>query len=113
MHEMAIAQNIIEIAEEYAVKSAALKVNEIELDIGKLAGIELESLLFAIDVIKEGTICNSAKMIINHVEAQFNCTECLSTFNTENYYAKCPVCNSHKVEIIAGREMRVKSIDIN
>ena len=67
MHEMSIAQSIVEIAKDYAARENAKVVSEIDLSIGTLAGIEFESLEFALEVCKNGTIMQNAKIIINKI----------------------------------------------
>lgn len=44
MHEMSIALNIIELASEAAQAAAAHRISSIELEIGTLAGVMIESL---------------------------------------------------------------------
>ena len=41
MHEMSIAQSIVELAEEQARSRHSEAVEELELEIGRLAGVEL------------------------------------------------------------------------
>ena len=48
MHELSIAQNIVEISEDQVKKHKATGVDKIILQIGELAGIELDALDFAI-----------------------------------------------------------------
>ncbi len=43
MHEMSIAMNILEIAEQNASDSVSSVINSIDVEIGTLAGIELSS----------------------------------------------------------------------
>ena len=46
MHEMSIAQSIVDLAEEQARNRGSLAVEELELEIGRLAGVELQTLAF-------------------------------------------------------------------
>ena len=46
MHELSIALGIVKIAEDETKKANAKKVTKIELEIGELSGVEIESLNF-------------------------------------------------------------------
>ena len=46
MHELSIVLGIVDIADEQVRKAHARKVDSIDLDVGTLAGIEMEALDF-------------------------------------------------------------------
>lgn len=112
MHEMSIAQSIIDIAKDYAVKENARQVSELDLSIGTLSGIEFESLEFALDVCKKGTIIQNANIIISKIIAKAKCIDCNSEFEVVNLFDACPNCKSYSTQLICGKEMQVKSLVI-
>ena len=112
MHEMSIALSIIDIVTDNASKAEAKSVSEVELDIGELSGIELEALIFAFDTAKVGTLLEKCKTIVNRIKPIAKCATCSHEFNVNNVWTSCPVCSDTKLDIIAGQEMRIKSINI-
>lgn len=110
MHEMSIAESIVEIAKEYAGKENAKVVTELNLSIGTLAGIEFESLEFALDVCKKGTILQNAKINIDKIKAKAQCIDCNSEFEVEHLFDACPNCKGYSTQILCGKEMQVKSL---
>ena len=60
MHELSIAMNVIEIADEYAAKANATVVKEIEIEVGELSGVVLDALEFAMEVAVKNTILEQA-----------------------------------------------------
>ena len=56
MHEMSIAQSIVELAEEQARNRHSEAVEELELEIGRLAGVELHTLDFALESAVKGSM---------------------------------------------------------
>ena len=44
VHEMAIAEGILDIAFDYAEKNNSKKINKITLQIGEMSGVEIEAL---------------------------------------------------------------------
>jgi hydrogenase nickel incorporation protein HypA/HybF len=113
MHELAIAQSILGIVEETVRKNNATDVTELELEIGVFAGIEYESLEFALKVISNNSILSNAVIVVIKPEGKANCLECGITFRLENLFATCPGCNGYKYKITEGKELRVKSLVIN
>jgi hydrogenase nickel incorporation protein HypA/HybF len=112
MHELSIAMGIIKIAEEETTKARAKKVELIELEIGTLAGVELESLNFVWPSAVKGSVLENAKKKIDIIQAKGKCLECDSVFPLKNMYDACPKCNSFLKGIIKGKELRVKSLEV-
>jgi hydrogenase nickel incorporation protein HypA/HybF len=107
---MSIAQGIVEIAKEYAERENAKVVTELDLSIGTLAGIEFESLEFALETCKNGTILQNAKINIDKIKAKSKCFDCSSEFEVEHLFDACPNCKSYSTQLICGKEMQVKSL---
>ncbi len=60
MHELSIAFNIIDLVKENASRMLAKKVHHIQIEVGKLAGVDIPSLIFALDTAKKGTILSES-----------------------------------------------------
>ena len=70
MHEMAIAEGILDIALDYARQNKAQKVNEVGLLLGEMSGVEVDSLEFSFNMLVQGTIAEGAELKIKHVGAR-------------------------------------------
>jgi len=110
MHELSIAQNIVEIAEEYALKNNAEIITEIEIEVGEMSGVVVEALEFAMQSATLDTMLSKAKMDIINIKGKVKCLECKTEFFASSLFDVCPKCNSFHTEIISGKELRVKSI---
>ncbi len=113
MHELSIAQNIIEIVNDTFTKAKAKTVNEIEIEIGKFSGVELDALEFALETSMEQTHLENAKVDIISVEGKGSCKNCGNNFVLKSLYDDCPECGSAAIEILSGKELRVKSINVD
>ena len=110
MHELSVVMGIIKIAEQQANAANALVIEEIELDIGTMSGIEIGALEFAwTQAVKQTMLQNSVKKI-NRITARARCLDCDAEFDIENYYDACPACGQHLLNILQGKELRVKSL---
>jgi len=112
MHELSIALGIVKIAEDESAKANANSVKAIELEIGSMSGIEMDSLDFAWPVAVKDTVLENAKRDIDYIEAKARCLECETEYDIEHIFDACPKCKSYFKDIYKGRELRVKALEI-
>ena len=110
---MSVALNIIDIVNENVKKSHALRVNEIELDIGKFSGIEPDALKFALETAVTGTNLENSIIKIKTIDPVGFCRNCSEKFEMINMYQSCPGCNSYEIDILSGSELSVKSLNVD
>ena len=119
MHELAMAQSIINSVIETAEENEATEVNEVIIEIGKLVLINPEQLSFLLDVLTENTIADNAKFEINEMPVEIECSNCNfhGNANTDDldHYApiiECPKCENKAIKILNGKDCIVKNIII-
>lgn len=112
MHEMSIAISIVDAVAAKAGEEHAQKVNGIELEVGKLSGVEIESLRFCFSAVAKNTIVEGADLAVREVQPLGECSECGRRFPMSFHYAKCDSCGSFKTDLLSGRELSIKSITI-
>ena len=112
MHELSIAMSIAELAVEEAHKHDATSVIRVDVEIGTLSGIETEALEFAWDVAIQGTAAEKASLRIISVPAEAMCLDCRHSFPAGHFFAQCPNCSGFRYELVKGRELRIKSLEI-
>ena len=114
MHEMAITQKVFNMVVKEAEKAGAKKVFKIELVIGELTGIVPDSVEFYLEFLSEGTIVEGAEVSIEGVPPMVLCRNCNQTsIIPKKETWKCPHCEKGSMEIIAGRELKIKSIGVD
>jgi hydrogenase nickel incorporation protein HypA/HybF len=113
MHEAKIASLILQKA---AVQAASyekiLKVQKIELAVGKFRNVDVESLQFAFNALKEEfPLLIDAVLDVHEIEAQALCKE-----NGHNYVVDlqknfaCPICGSGVGSLQSGKELEIRKI---
>ncbi len=112
MHELSIAMGIVKIAEDEKAKVKENTITKIELEIGELAGIEIDSLNFVWESAVKGTALENSKKEITIIPGKAICADCNTEFFLENIYDSCPKCNSNFKGIIQGKELRVKALEV-
>lgn len=112
MHELTVATNIIGMVASEAEERGAGKVNEVCLEIGILAGIEYDSLAFALESLTPGTVMANAVITFEKPGGRARCSNCGNEFSFESFMGSCDSCGSADLDITGGRELRIKYIAI-
>lgn len=110
MHELWLCKSILEIIKQNAVKKNCLRVTKIVLEIGQLAAVEKDSLIFSFNVITEGTVAENAELQIINIPGEAFCESCQKKVPLRQYYDECHSCGSHSLTVTQGEELRVKSM---
>ncbi len=112
MHEMSLAEGILQLVEETARREQAQCVKTVVLEIGQLASVEVSALEFCFAAVAAGGPASVARLVIVDVAGAGVCQECGRTVAMETLFGVCPDCGSHRLETTAGTEMRVREIEI-
>jgi len=112
MHELSIAESIIEMAEENAITHGFKKVIKITLEIGVLAGIEKSALFFCFAEAARDTLAEGAILEIQDKLAKGICRHCHRQVITTSWYQPCPHCGQLPIEISEGQKMIIKSLEV-
>ena len=110
MHELSIAINIVKIASTQAMAASAKSVSRVDLDIGAMSGIELDSLNRALSIAVRDTLLEGTEFSINRIEPLCQCLSCNHLFTPEKVFGHCPECESPETELIKGKELQIKSL---
>ena len=113
MHEMSLAEGILQLVEETAHREKARQVKRVILEIGDLAAIEESALRFCFDAVVDTSIAEGAVLEILRVPGTGWCWACAETVVMAHLTDPCPRCGGYKVQATGGTEMRVKEIEIN
>ena len=76
MHEMAIAEGILDIAREHAARERSARIMKIGLLIGEMAGVEEHALRFCFSSLVHGTLAQDAELSIKRVPLVGRCGAC-------------------------------------
>jgi len=112
VHEMSLAESMLQIIEDAARKQGFTRVKTVWLEIGQLACVEQESLRFGFDVVTRGSIAEQARLEIIETAGQGRCEKCEQNFPLAALYEACPECGSYDVKVTSGDGMRVKELEV-
>ena len=112
MHEMALAESMLEIVEQTARRNGAARVTLIRLEIGALSHIEPEALRFCFDVVTRASLADGARLEIQTTPGEAWCMPCGMTVPLAGLGEACPRCGSYQLGISQGEAMRVREIEV-
>ncbi|GAB6050468.1 hydrogenase maturation nickel metallochaperone HypA [Hydrogenophilus islandicus] len=112
MHEMALAESVVRLAEESALAEGAARIRSVILEIGALSCVAPEALQFCFDAVCRGTLAEGAELRIERVEGAAYCWDCQKQVAIADRTDSCPHCGGYRLQPTAGTEMRVLAIEI-
>lgn len=110
MHEVSIAENVIQIVERVAQEHQLGRIEKVVLEIGQFSGVEADLLRYAFEIIRKGTLIEKAEIEILSPPLLLYCQDCETEYLGELDDLRCPVCLGENFETLQGREMLIKSI---
>ncbi len=113
MHELSIANSIVEIAAEHARQQGGSRVTGVTLRIGRLSCVHEDALRYSFDLVSEGTPLAGASLAVIEVPVRIWCPDCRSEVELPGIQRfACPACGHLSGDIRAGRELDIESIQI-
>ena len=113
MHELSIAQSIVDIIRQYVPDTQEPDVRLVRVRVGQMSGVVADSLDFCFGAIIQGTSLCEARLDIEETPLQSNCTVCGDTFAVEGASFQCPKCGSGDIRVISGTELQVVEIELS
>ena len=112
MHELAITQSMLDLILDEAKKTGAAKVQKINLVLGEMSGIAGDCVQFYFDYLSKGTNAERATLSFREIPTQARCHNCQEVFSLKEFDWSCPKCHNVSLEITAGKELYVESIEV-
>lgn len=114
MHELYLAESIINIVGDYAVRDGFKKINAILLSYGRFSCIESKTLQFAFDVQAKNTPAEGAALRFKILPAAIHCFSCEKNLEVRAHTGVCPLCGAEDVLLTAGtEELKILELDVD
>jgi len=113
MHEMGIAQEVVEIVQaSIPPHLQGARVERIRLRIGELSSVVADSLRFCFEALARGTALEGAELAIETVPVLARCQGCDHQWTISTPAFSCPQCNGGDIRILSGRELEIDAIEV-
>jgi hydrogenase nickel incorporation protein HypA/HybF len=114
MHEASIAMGLINSLMQMAERENAKEILKVNVRIGKLSGIVVDSFVFAFNALKQQfPKLKNAELCVEEVPIKYRCRDCGEEFEVETVlFPECPKCGSVNLDLISGEELEVINAEI-
>lgn len=112
MHEMSLAEGVLQLIEDAARREKFVRVKTVWLEIGKLSSVEPEALTFCFDAVTRGSVAEGSRLEFVATPGSGWCMQCAVTVPMHELYDACPHCGSYALQVSGGTEMRVKELEV-
>ena len=112
MHEVAIAQSLIEVIEKERARLGHVPVVGVGLRIGDLSDVNPDSLSFGYQCLVADTPLAGCELSIERVPANGKCRLCNTNSRYDDFVFICPNCGSSAIDLISGQELEIAWLNI-
>jgi hydrogenase nickel incorporation protein HypA/HybF len=109
LHELAIAESVVQIADRHA---NGRRVTKVQLKVGHLRQVVPSALAFSFELVAQGTPIEGAQLEMEEVPAIGSCRGCGEKSRLESFPLQCKVCGGVDLELLEGEELYVESLEL-
>jgi len=109
VHELAIAESVVRIADRHA---DGRQVTKVYLMVGHLRQVVPSALAFSFELVAQGTSVEGAELALEEVPATGKCRGCAAESRLNSFPLQCAACGGFDLEIVAGEELYVESLEM-
>jgi hydrogenase nickel incorporation protein HypA/HybF len=109
MHELALAETVVAIAEEHA---GGRRVARVELEIGRLRQVVPDALSFSFELVAQGTVVEGAVLALEEVPVRIACRACGAQTEMKAFPFACARCGGIDVEVTDGEQFQVVALEL-
>ena len=114
MHELSIVEALIDqVRKEVERSGQSGRILRLELAIGRLSGVNCDSIRFAFEQLSRDTLLEGAEVHITQPKATCRCHTCDARVEIDEITVGCPACGSTQITVEGGRELLLQSIEID
>jgi hydrogenase nickel incorporation protein HypA/HybF len=112
MHEMGIANSILETVASHLGPYPKSHASKVGVRIGELAAVDPESLQFCFEALTRETEFEGLKLEVEFIERRHRCRRCKVDFVVHDYALECAHCGSLDSDCIGGDELDLAYIEV-
>jgi hydrogenase nickel incorporation protein HypA/HybF len=115
MHELSIAEGLLDIIKEEMAKNNVTKLLSIKIVHGQMASVVPEALDMAFKALTVDTPMEGVRLKMEEIPTRVRCCQCKLEFSPvedDIYLMTCPQCGAELGhEILSGKELYIESIE--
>lgn len=107
MHELSIAQSVIDAVLREMTARKLPPASTIVLRIGPLSGVMADAVQFGFESLRQGTPLEKTQLVIEETAITGECQNCRQTFQLRDLRFLCPACGSQDLHLSGGDELDI------
>ncbi|WP_301100687.1 hydrogenase maturation nickel metallochaperone HypA [Propionivibrio sp.] len=112
MHEMSLAENVLQIIEDAARADGFHRVRKVILEIGQLAVVEPDAMRFCFDAVVRDSLADRAILEIVEIPGSGWCMNCAATVPMSDIITACSLCGGYSLQATGGKEMKLRALEV-
>jgi hydrogenase nickel incorporation protein HypA/HybF len=112
MHELSIAENILNTVRAEATRHGGGRATKVGLRLGEFSGVEQDSLSFCFEALVKGSDLEPLELEIERVRQRNRCGRCETEFDVVDFEIACPKCGALETRCVAGDEMQLTYLEM-
>jgi hydrogenase nickel incorporation protein HypA/HybF len=112
MHELGIANSVLDAARAEARLRPEMKLTKIVIRVGDLAGVDRDSLSFCFEALVKDTDMESVELEIERRAQRHRCPRCEREFEVVNFDTVCPDCGEAMTTFVSGNELELAYLEM-
>jgi hydrogenase nickel incorporation protein HypA/HybF len=112
MHELSIAQSVLEAVEAEAARHPGSKPSKVGLRIGELAAVDPDALRFGFEVLVHEAELDGLQLEIEFCPRRHRCLDCGTEFSVKDFDFRCPQCQSTRNDCISGDQLEMAYLEL-
>jgi hydrogenase nickel incorporation protein HypA/HybF len=109
LHELAIAESVVQIAHRHA---NGRRVTKVQLKVGHLRQVVPSALSFSFELVAQDTPVDGAQLEMEEVPAVGLCRDCGAESRLESFPLQCLECEGFDLEVLTGEELFVEFLEL-
>jgi hydrogenase nickel incorporation protein HypA/HybF len=112
MHEMAIAQSVLQSVRIEARRFPGRHICKVAVRIGELAGVDPEAMRFCFEALVQGTDVAPLELAIDYRPRRQQCQACGRSFVAALEDSACPNCGGTDSRFVGGDELELAYLEV-
>src|SRR6266581_4361663 len=112
MHELGIANSILEAVRTETARHTGAEPQKVGVRIGALAAVDPDALRFCFEALTRETELESLELAIEMCPRKQRCVRCGAEFNVNEFEFLCPQCGEEQTEFISGDQLEIAYLEL-
>lgn len=112
MHELGIANSILDAVRTEAARYPGANFSKVGVKIGEMTAVDEEALRFCFEALTRNTDLQSLRLEIQLIPLRRRCGACGHEFRVVNYDYVCPQCAGVEGQCTGGEELELAYLEV-